>query len=262
MLDESMTDRTPEPLFDRVVCAVDGSAVSAEAARQADVLTPPGRSLELVTVITEAELEGGWGGYRLSPGSWRERVDPALQALSKARPVEMGPIDRAGPVDVALVDELTEREATLVVVGRSRRAALPPFLNAALHASVTARLAHDAPCSLLIARLDEDLPRSFHAIAVGVDGSEPAAAACRAAEALASRLNADLTLIAADGAAPPGDVAAPVVQDSRSALEALCEADADLLVVGSRGVHGMRALGSVSERVAERSNASVLIVRG
>jgi nucleotide-binding universal stress UspA family protein len=38
-------------------------------------------------------------------------------------------------------------------------------------------------------------------------------------------------------------------------------AEADLLVVGSRGLHGLKALGSVSERVAHRARCSVLIVR-
>jgi nucleotide-binding universal stress UspA family protein len=37
--------------------------------------------------------------------------------------------------------------------------------------------------------------------------------------------------------------------------------DADLLVLGSRGLHGLKALGSVSERVAHRAECSTLIVR-
>jgi len=53
--------------------------------------------------------------------------------------------------------------------------------------------------------------------------------------------------------------------DHRPPVEALieraAEVDADLLVVGSRGVHGMAALGSVSERVAHRAGCSVLVVR-
>jgi nucleotide-binding universal stress UspA family protein len=36
---------------------------------------------------------------------------------------------------------------------------------------------------------------------------------------------------------------------------------ADLLVVGSRGLHGVRALGSVSERVAHQATCSVLVAR-
>ena len=46
-------------------------------------------------------------------------------------------------------------------------------------------------------------------------------------------------------------------------MEALVGAshDADLVVVGSRGLQGLRALGSVSERVAHQASCSVLIVR-
>jgi nucleotide-binding universal stress UspA family protein len=46
-------------------------------------------------------------------------------------------------------------------------------------------------------------------------------------------------------------------------VEALVEAAsrADLTVVGSRGASGLRALGSVSERVAHRAASSVLVVR-
>jgi nucleotide-binding universal stress UspA family protein len=38
--------------------------------------------------------------------------------------------------------------------------------------------------------------------------------------------------------------------------------DADLIVVGSRGLHGIASLGSVSERVAHHARCSVLVVRG
>ena len=46
-------------------------------------------------------------------------------------------------------------------------------------------------------------------------------------------------------------------------VDALVEAaaEADLLVVGSRGLHGLSALGSISERVAHRAASSVLVVR-
>ncbi len=38
--------------------------------------------------------------------------------------------------------------------------------------------------------------------------------------------------------------------------------EADLVVVGSRGLRGIRALGSVSERVAHEALCPVLVVRG
>jgi nucleotide-binding universal stress UspA family protein len=37
--------------------------------------------------------------------------------------------------------------------------------------------------------------------------------------------------------------------------------DADLLILGSRGLHGLQALGSVSERVAHDASCTVLTVR-
>jgi nucleotide-binding universal stress UspA family protein len=38
-------------------------------------------------------------------------------------------------------------------------------------------------------------------------------------------------------------------------------ADADLLVLGSRGLRGLKALGSVSERVAHQAHPLVVVVR-
>jgi nucleotide-binding universal stress UspA family protein len=67
-----------------------------------------------------------------------------------------------------------------------------------------------------------------------------------------------------EGDAEQVRVADPLVEvvDGRP-VDALvaAAAGADLLVVGSRGVHGLRALGSVSERVAHEAACSVLVVR-
>jgi nucleotide-binding universal stress UspA family protein len=51
---------------------------------------------------------------------------------------------------------------------------------------------------------------------------------------------------------------------ARPPVDALvaASAEADLLVIGSRGLHGLASLGSVSERVAHRAHCSVLVVRG
>jgi nucleotide-binding universal stress UspA family protein len=48
---------------------------------------------------------------------------------------------------------------------------------------------------------------------------------------------------------------------SSNGAQRAAKATADLLVVGSRGVHGMAALGSVSEQVAHRAGCSVLVIR-
>jgi nucleotide-binding universal stress UspA family protein len=51
--------------------------------------------------------------------------------------------------------------------------------------------------------------------------------------------------------------------EARAPVDALVDAadDCDLLIVGSRGLHGLAALGSVAERVAHRARCPVLIVR-
>ncbi len=52
-----------------------------------------------------------------------------------------------------------------------------------------------------------------------------------------------------------------VVASAGPAAHALAATPADLLVVGSRGLSGVLALGSVSERVAHEAATSVLVVR-
>ncbi len=58
-------------------------------------------------------------------------------------------------------------------------------------------------------------------------------------------------------------IAPDLDEDARGAVDVLVEASAsaDLLVVGSRGLHGLKALGSVSERVANQARCSVIVVR-
>ena len=62
-----------------------------------------------------------------------------------------------------------------------------------------------------------------------------------------------VSLIAGDGYHVTPEEPVPVLTAA--------SADADLLVVGSRGLHGLKSLGSVSERVAHRAACSTLIVR-
>ena len=53
-----------------------------------------------------------------------------------------------------------------------------------------------------------------------------------------------------------------LTKDDRDPVDALVAAgaDSDIVVVGSRGLHGIRSLGSVSERAAHKSPSSVLVV--
>jgi nucleotide-binding universal stress UspA family protein len=246
----------PDQLFDHVVCAVDGTPASAEAARQADLLSPAGRTLHVITVVTEAKLGSG-PGYALSSGDWQQRLQPALDALPAERTVETAPIFHPGPPADALVDELARRKATLVVVGSHDHRRLPGILLG----SVATALLHEAPCSVLITRLDHEQPRSIRTLAAGYDGSAAADAAHAVAERLVARLRIPLTVVVADDAQPPPSTGGEVRVDPRPAVDALIDAGCDLLVLGSRGLRGVAALGSVSERVAHTAHASVLVLR-
>jgi len=52
-----------------------------------------------------------------------------------------------------------------------------------------------------------------------------------------------------------------LTDDIRDPVDTFSDVDTDLLVLGSRGLRGVHALGSVSERAAHRAGCSVLVIR-
>ena len=125
-------------------------------------------------------------------------------------------------------------------------------------------LLHDGTCSVLIARPQTD--RSWKPASVGLDGSASALAALATTDELAARLGATVEGVSATGdeSARPDSAWGDKVDtwDPEHPVTALVERsrEADLIVVGSRGLHGLRALGSISERVAHQARCSVLVV--
>jgi nucleotide-binding universal stress UspA family protein len=125
-------------------------------------------------------------------------------------------------------------------------------------------LLHDGRCSVLVARPAEHGTWEPASIVVGVDGASASLAGLACADDLASRLGSRVEVVAAAEAAtleadwteradrlPTTQPVAALLERSRTA---------DLVVVGSRSLQGLRALGSVSERVAHGSACSVLVV--
>jgi nucleotide-binding universal stress UspA family protein len=104
-----------------------------------------------------------------------------------------------------------------------------------------------------------------------MDGSEESFSAAIVAHDIATRIGSRVQFLVARGASPD-DLASDalaksgydLVSSDKKPVPALLEAgrDADLLIVGSRGVTGLCALGSVSERVAHHAPCSLLVVRG
>jgi nucleotide-binding universal stress UspA family protein len=260
---ESIASPVPSTLFNRVICGVDRSAAGLLAAAVAARLSPPEGSLTLVHVAPQS-IESPWAAYAAT----RDVADGAERTLeragSAAEPFHSASVEllygRAGP---RLLEELRDADASLVVVG----ARTASRMLGVLLGSVATRMVHSAPCSVLVVRHVMDPTRFPGTVTVGDDGSPEAARAAEEADAIASRFGAAMRVVAASGAGPI-DVArcrgaGEFLWDQRSAVDALVDASrtSELVVLGSRGLHGAAAIGSVSERVAHRAKCSVLVVR-
>lgn len=252
--------------FERIVCGIDGSEESFGALRQSRRLLAPGGRLLAVAAVEErlavhAGMQAGTAleQLRTEAEAARREADELLAGLDDAEAVVVS----GRPVDV--IRAAVEREqADLVAVGTHEKRRLPGILLG----GVATEILHGVPCSVLVARAAE--PATFpSAIVVGLDGSPESERAAAVAAELAEGFGASLRLLAASkgkGGADPDAVrrvAEEAEIDPGGALEALEAAakEADLLVVGSRGLGGLRALGSVSERIAHRAGCSVLVVR-
>jgi nucleotide-binding universal stress UspA family protein len=231
----------PPTLFDRIIVGIDGTEACYEACRQALALAPPDALIEAVTVarLADAAKVGA-----TAPAVEEMLVREAEETLDRAAAM-LGDRGRRRFLNGIATDELLreadELDAGLIVVGSHghRRA------TEILIGGIAGEIVHFARRSVLVTRPGwQSRPRI---ICVGDDGSPEAAVAVGVARALGARLGAPLHELTA----------------REHPVQMLVDAvtSADLLVVGSRGVHGLRSLSSVSERVAHEAPCSVLIVR-
>jgi nucleotide-binding universal stress UspA family protein len=268
------TKREPQTVFSRVLVGVDSSDESREAARQAAALAEGQLTLlaayDIAATLADGTPIGAPVYYVGAPVSYIEDLqrDTAKEALSRARDdvawaAPTGKIVRGG-IWETLIREAEREKNTLIAVGAHGGGRMSGIVTG----SVATNLIHKAPCSVLVARKNSDA--FLRKIVVGIDGSPESAAAYAAASQLAERFETELVPMVALGRGEPVDrqLVDLFIGHHREELpdepvQALVagSADADLLVVGSRGLHGLKALGSVSERVAHEARSSVLIVR-
>jgi nucleotide-binding universal stress UspA family protein len=252
-------------VFDRIVVGVEESDESLVAVRQAGRLVEPDRRVILTAVADLAlAVHGGW---RATP-VWEEikgQARTALDAASAEAPEAETLLIDGEPGD-ALLKAARSQRADLMAVGTHGGSRAKGILLG----SVATLMLHDAPCSVLVARASMDEAEFPRRIFMGIDGSASSAKAATVASALARRFGAAVTAVAACGGKKINldelrAIEPRAEMDHRPPVEALieraAEAGADLLVVGSRGLRGVSALGSVSERVAHRASCSVLVIR-
>jgi nucleotide-binding universal stress UspA family protein len=256
-------------VFSRVLVGIDGSQPALEAARQAAMLEDVDGRLTLFFAreVPPPIIGGPTTMMRFDAQEEEQRVN--AEAALAAASAHVAPYATATAIHVRgtpvakLLEEIDRDEDTLVAVGGSGIGRLRGIVEG----EVTTEIVHRAPCSVLVARpAGAEFPRR---ILVGVDGSIESAAAYAAARHLSERFGAGLRALVAWGGKGVNERLAALITDDGhddsddppvAALLAAAEL-ADLVVIGSRGLHGMRALGSVSERVAHSAACSALVVR-
>lgn len=252
-------------MFTRILCGVDESPEAIEAVRQARRLAVPEAEMLLVGVLDlNAAVHAGWAATEVLVDMRKEQ----LAALDVARVAAGDHVETRlvrGVPWSEIAATAREEEADLVSVGTHDRWRPAGIVGG----SVATYMLHEAPCSVLIARPCGEPERFPRSIVAGFDGSDASREALTVARDLSKRSNATLRIVAAAGGQklpldPIREHAPTANLDHRPPVDALVaeSADADLVVIGSRGLHGLAAIGSVSERVAHQAKSSVLVVHG
>ena len=252
-------------MFDRIVVGIDGTDWGFEALRQALVLAPDTADVRAVTALdTAPAFHTGILAAHFVEGLAEEAAEACAtaQTIIGGRPRADARVSRGKPIDV-LRRERDDLDATLLALGGRRSSR---FLGIVLGDTGT-ELVHDARCSYLLACPSARGTWHPRRIVVGLDGSSYALEALRIADELAERLGGSVEVVCATGGqddiARDGAWATRVQSwDEAEPVPALVERSrsADLVIVGSRGLHGVRAIGSVSERVAHQAHCTALLV--
>ena len=232
-------------VFERALVGCDGSPAALQALALARRLCAPDAELLALTVAeTYYATHAG-----MDAAAWDSEIRGKAEEARAAAERELAGVPGAqatlvtGYAAKALLAAADSMHADLIAVGAHGHGRISGILLG----SVATRVVHDARCSVLVARGEVDPARFPASITVGIDSSDASREANAVAEA-----------IAADAGVPVRQVAA-----KGSPLHALLEASqgCGLLVVGTRSLHGLQALGSVAERLAHEAACPVLIVR-
>jgi nucleotide-binding universal stress UspA family protein len=259
--------------FGSILCAVDGSRGSGVAVEQAIALCGSRAHLRFVAISHEL-TSGKRAQVDLSEKRAQEALDEAAR-LARQAGIEAGVelLHGAPTADLLLAE--AEKDDLLVIGCRD----IPRHAGIALGSTAT-QLAHRSQLPLLIARDGADAGDFPRSILLATDGSPQTWAAARAAAGLARSRGSQLRVVyVPDGMHPeryrevlnqvklieeetgtsphvtdtPGHVADQIDETARAM-------HSSLIVIGKRGLSGVRALGSVSERVVHKAPSSVLVV--
>ena len=249
--------------YKRIVHGTDGSATSSRAARVAAAITVANNA-ELVVV--HVQIPGDTG----APATLAAAIAGCEAEGVKARKLT-GQLLEGRPAE-AIVEFAEQRDAGLVVVsgGRGQRYSL---------GDVAHRLSHHTRCDLLIVSDRAPADGRYAHVLLATDGSKTADRAARKAYDLAESLDAHVTmvfvghpatgeLVTADTVATyagsvPTEVLLASGDPTAEILGAARRVEADLIVIGNKGMTGAKRFftASVPGRVSEQADRDVLVCR-
>jgi nucleotide-binding universal stress UspA family protein/nitrite reductase/ring-hydroxylating ferredoxin subunit len=252
-----------------IVSGTDGS-VTANAAHRAALRLAKRLRAQVVVVCA-------YQPPRISRPMGEDLMRHALQAAAREG-VTAIPELRAGDATEAILDVARQHDADVIVVGNKGMGQATRRLG-----GVPDRVAHGAHCDVLIVDTTNPLRRArdggYRRLLVGTDGSPTASEAARKSFELAMLLGATVIMVYVGDpivgairldetkASRPEGVKTEIVLAQGDPAEQLCLAaastEADLIVVGNKGMTGARRvlLGSVPNRVAHEAPTDVLIAK-
>jgi nucleotide-binding universal stress UspA family protein len=258
--------------FPKILCAVEGSQASIEAARQAVALAAPPSKLEIIAV-SRTLRHHLVGPPHLSEEQLREALRGAIEMARKAG-ISASSQMRSGRYapDVLLAQGRSHDLTVIGSHGHSRAAGISRGRTAT-------ELVHKASQALLVARKPPNTDVFPEKVLLASDGSPGSWAPTRVATQLDTAFGSEITVLhvsdamhirhhsdldAQIAAIEEATGSAPKVIEARGwpaheIVETATRERSSLVVIGHRGVWGLHALASVSERVAHRAPCSVLL---
>ncbi len=271
--EDSVPAEGSTPVFENILCGVDGTRTSTAAVKLAAALAGPGGHLTLLAV-TAPKGSGANTMAALSPAH-AELVLANAERLAKRLGVPASTVVDPGspPVDVIL-ERAAEHD--LFAIGAPAVSWLGDMLIGGVAATALSRL--ETPM-LVVRRSFAGAPRARE-ILVASDGKADSDPIVRLAGRLGQSQGAKVTLVNAIGAESKinpraiqaqarvlqgmlPDTGEPWIEPGKAwdvIEEAASVTKASLVVLGSRRVSGLQAFGSVSRRVVHDAPCSVLVL--
>ena len=265
---------TPRRVFKNILCAVDGTRGSLAAVRMAASLAAPDGHVTLLAV-TAVKGSGQYATAAISPGRVKQVLDHAQRVARQAGVESTAVADPHSPPEDVILEHATEHD--LLAIG----APATSWLGGMLVGSVASAALSRFTTPLLVVRRPRSGSLRAGRLLIASDGETGSERTVELAGRLGRDLQARVQLVnalVAESKMNPHVIQAqartlkhmladaceePYIEPGKAwdvVLGAAERTKADMIVMGSRRLGGVRAFGSVSRRVVHDAPCSVLLV--